>query len=540
MRPSAKRLGAFAAVLASALLTGCQPVQAIPPTAAPAPTVTPTATSAPEPMKALTMDNLIPLPVSVAETGDSFTLSRDTVIRVEPASDEMLAIGKYLADALAAAVGLDLPVEPLVGAPQPGSIVLSTANADTSLGQEGYDLTVTAETATLRAPQPEGVFRGIQTLRQLLPAEVDSAADQPAGWLLPGGVIRDQPRYPWRGVMLDVARHFRTVDDVKRVIDLMALYKLNHLHLHLTDDQGWRLMIESWPKLAEIGGSTAVDGDPGGYYTQAEYSELVEYARSRYIDIVPEIDMPGHTNAALASYPDLNCDDQSPALYTGIEVGFSSFCIDKEITYTFLDDVIGELAALTPGPYIHIGGDEAHSTPDDDYRRFVQRVQQIVQAHGKQMLGWAEIAQIDLAPDSVAQYWQGDFGSRAATQGVKVIMSPADRIYLDMKYDDSTPLGLNWAGNIDVERAYSWDPAKLFPDVGEDDILGVEAPVWTETLDNMDDLEFMVFPRLLGLAEIGWSPAEGRSWDEYRARLAVHSGRLEALGVNVYRSWMED
>ncbi|MCB0236509.1 MAG: family 20 glycosylhydrolase, partial [Anaerolineae bacterium] len=134
----------------------------------------------------------------------------------------------------------------------------------------------------------------------------------------------------WRGVMLDVARHFRTVDDVKRVIDLMALYKLNHLHLHLTDDQGWRLMIESWPKLAEIGGSTAVDGDPGGYYTQAEYSELVEYARSRYIDIVPEIDMPGHTNAALASYPDLNCDDQSPALYTGIEVGFSSFCIDKE------------------------------------------------------------------------------------------------------------------------------------------------------------------------------------------------------------------
>ena len=491
-------------------------------------------------MKALTMDNLIPLPVSVAETGDSFTLSRDTVIRVEPASDEMLAIGKYLADALAAAVGLDLPVEPLVGAPQPGSIVLSTANADTSLGQEGYDLTVTAETATLRAPQPEGVFRGIQTLRQLLPAEVDSAADQPAGWLLPGGVIRDQPRYPWRGVMLDVARHFRTVDDVKRVIDLMALYKLNHLHLHLTDDQGWRLMIESWPKLAEIGGSTAVDGDPGGYYTQAEYSELVEYARSRYIDIVPEIDMPGHTNAALASYPDLNCDDQSPALYTGIEVGFSSFCIDKEVTYTFLDDVIGELAALTPGPYIHIGGDEAHSTPDDDYRRFVQRVQSIVQAHGKQMLGWAEIAQIDLAPDSVAQYWQGDFGSRAAAQGVKVIMSPADRIYLDMKYDDSTPLGLNWAGNIDVERAYSWDPAKLFPDVGEDDILGVEAPVWTETLDNMDDLEFMVFPRLLGLAEIGWSPAEGRSWDEYRARLAVHAARLDALGVSYYRGWLED
>ncbi len=320
----------------------------------------------------------------------------------------------------------------------------------------------------------------------------------------------------------------------------MALYKLNRLHLHLTDDQGWRLMIESWPKLAEVGGSTAVNGDPGGYYSQAEYSDLVEYARSRYIDIVPEIDLPGHTNAALASYPQLNCDGKAPALYTGTEVGFSSLCIDSEITYEFLDDVIGELAALTPGPYIHIGGDEAHSTPAEDYRRFMQRVQQIVQAHGKQMLGWAEIAQIELAPGSVVQFWQGDFANRAAAQGVKLIMSPADRIYLDMKYDDSTALGLNWAGNIDVERAYSWDPAKLFPDVGEDDILGVEAPVWTETLRTMDDLEFLVFPRLLGIAEIGWSPAAGRSWDEYRQRLTGHAARLEALGVDFYRGWMED
>ena len=264
------------------------------------------------------------------------------------------------------------------------------------------------------------------------------------------------------------------------------------------------------------------------------------YARSRYIDIVPEIDIPGHTNAALASYPELNCNGVAPALYTGTEVGFSSLCIDKELTYEFLDDVIGELAALTPGPYIHVGGDEAHSTPAEDYRRFIERAQQIVQAHGKQMLGWAEIAQIDLSPGTVAQYWQGDFGSRAAAQGVKLIMSPADRSYLDMKYDDSTPLGLNWAGNIDVERAYSWDPATLLPGVGEDAVLGVEAPLWTETLDNMDDLEYMVFPRLLGLAEIGWSPAEGRSWDEYRLRLGEHAPRLEALGVNFYRGWMGD
>ena len=516
-------------LLISALVAGCVSAPATVPTSTHAsPTL--------EQTKVHHMNNLIPLPVSISEAGGTFTLTKETVIRVESSSDEMLAVGRYLAAALAAAVGIELPVEPLAGEPQPGSIVLSTADADPSLGQEGYELTISPDTVTIEAPAPAGVFYGVQTLRQLLPAAVDPAAAQPAGWLLPGGVIRDQPRYPWRGVMLDVARHFRPVDDVKRLIDLMALYKLNHLHLHLTDDQGWRLMIESWPKLAEVGGSTAVDGDPGGYYTQAEYREMVEYAGSRYIDIVPEIDMPGHTNAALASYPELNCDGQAPDLYTGIEVGFSSFCIDKELTYEFLDDVIGELAALTPGPYIHIGGDEAHSTPAADYRRFIERVQPIVQAHGKQMLGWAEIAQADLAPGTVAQYWQGDFGSRAAAQGVKVIMSPASLSYLDMKYDDTTPIGQNWAGNISVEHAYDWDPATVQPGVTEEAILGVEAPLWTETVRTMDDLEHLVFPRLLGYSEIGWSPAEGRSWDEYRQRLAAHGPRLETQGVDFYRA----
>ncbi|MEZ4767983.1 MAG: family 20 glycosylhydrolase [Caldilineales bacterium] len=383
-------------------------------------------------------------------------------------------------------------------------------------------------------------FYGVQTLRQLLPAAVDPAAAPPDSWLLPAGLVRDQPRFAWRAVMLDVARHFFPPDDIKRLIDLMALYKLNTLHLHLTDDQGWRLMIESWPKLAEHGGSTAVGGDPGGYYTQDEYRDLVAYAASRYIEVVPEIDVPGHTNAALASYPELNCDGEAKELYTGIEVGFSSLCIDKDLTYAFLDDVIGELAALVPGPYIHIGGDEAHSTPAADYRRFIERVQPIVRAHGKQMLGWAEIAQADLAPGTVAQYWRDDFGSRAAAQGVKVIISPASRSYLDMKYDDATPIGQNWAGNISVEHGYTWDPAAVQPGVGEEAILGIEAPLWTETVRTVDDLEYLVFPRLLGYAEIGWSPAKGRSWDEYRPRLEAHTERLQALGVNVYRGWIED
>jgi hexosaminidase len=316
----------------------------------------------------------------------------------------------------------------------------------------------------------------------------------------------------------------------------MAYYKLNRFHMHLSDDQGWRLAINSWPNLATYGGSTQVGGGSGGYYTQAEYAEIVAYAQSRYITVIPEIDMPGHTNAALASYAELNCDGKAPPLHTGTEVGFSSLCIDKEITFAFVEDVIREIAALTPGPYLHVGGDETHATSAVDYVQFIDRVQAIVQAHGKQMVGWEEIAQSDLLPSSVAQHWHSDQARTAAQQGAKVIMSPASRTYLDMKYDPSTPLGLNWAGTIDVKEAYTWDPATQVSGVSESDVLGVEAALWSETLQTIEDVEFMAFPRLPGCAEIGWSPETGRNWDEYRIRLAAHGPRLTAMGVNFYRS----
>jgi hexosaminidase len=494
------------------------------------------------------MNPIIPLPASIVETGAAFTLTDNMAIAVDPGSDELAAIGAYLAGWLGAAFGHEVPVV-ASAAPPAGAIALTLAGADPALGEEGYQLTVTPGGVAIAAQRPSGLFYGVQTLRQLLPAELESGVRQVgnlpqvanlSNWTIPTLEIRDVPRYAWRGMMLDVARHFAPggVDDVKRVVDLLALYKLNRLHLHLTDDQGWRLMIESWPRLAEYGGSTAVDGDPGGYFTQAEYAELVAYAASRYVDIVPEIDLPGHTNAALAAYPELNCDGVAPDLYTGIEVGFSSLCIDKEITYQFVDDVVRELAALTPGPFIHVGGDEAHSTPDADYTAFMTRVQEIVRSHGKQMLAWEEAARIDLAPGSAVQHWHSDMAARAAKQGAQVIMSPAAHAYLDMKYDDSTALGLNWAGNISVEKAYAWDPTTMQPGIPEEAILGVEAPLWAETVRTMDDLEYLVFPRLLGIAEIGWSPAAGRSWDEYRQRLAGHAARLEALGVNFYRGWM--
>jgi hexosaminidase len=336
----------------------------------------------------------------------------------------------------------------------------------------------------------------------------------------------DTPRYEWRGVMLDVARHFFCVDEVKRFIDVIARYGLNRLHLHLTDDQGWRIEIESWPRLAEVGGLSAVGGGPGGWYTQDEYAQLVAFAAARGVVVVPEIDLPGHVNAALVAYPELAPPDYSPAPYTGTDVGFSSLDTMSERTYEFVDEVVREVAALTPGPYFHIGGDEAAATVG--YTRFVERVGEIVQRHGKRLVGWEEVAQAKLPPGSIVQHWKDrKLAERAIAQGASLIMSPGSRTYFDMKYDPTTVLGTTWAGYVGVRDAYEWDPG---------DVLGVEAAVWTETLETFADVELMAFPRLLALAEVAWSPAEQRDWQDFRVRLAEHEPQLAALGVNFFRS----
>jgi hexosaminidase len=335
--------------------------------------------------------------------------------------------------------------------------------------------------------------------------------------------------------MLDVARHFFGVEEVKRYIDLIAQYKMNRLHLHLTDDQGWRVAIKSWPRLTEFGGRTQVGGGGGGYYTQEQYKEVVEYARDRYVTIVPEIEAPGHTNAALASYAELNSSEEAPALYEGTQVGFSTLWINSEITYQFLEDVIRELAALTPTPYIHIGGDESHSTPEDEYKKFIRRFQEIVISHGKTTIGWSEIGNAQVLPGTIIQHWVGAAYQEAKQQGAKIILSPANRTYLDMKYDASTPLGLDWAGLISVKDSYDWEPGSYMQGLEESDILGIEAPLWTETILTLKDIEYMAFPRLLSIAELAWSP-KGGHWEEYRQRLAAHGKRLEAMDVNFFRS----
>jgi hexosaminidase len=485
---------------------------------------------------------LIPVPRSVeGRRGAEFIVTANTKILVPPGDERVAWIGRYVADLIGVAAGPDpLKVE-IAGesAVEAGAIRLRLEKLEQG-GEEAYELIVAPEGVTIAANQPAGLFYGVQTFRQLLPPFVDYGAVRPESARVlraPGARIADHPRFVWRGAMLDVSRHFFSVDEVKRYIDLMSLYKLNRLHLHLADDQGWRIEVPSWPNLATYGGSTEVGGGPGGYYTQQQYSDLVAYARQRFIIIVPEIDMPGHTNAALASYAQLNCNGVAPALYTGTDVGFSAFCVDKELTYNFIDDVVREIAAITPGPYFHVGGDEVKTLSPAQYVKFIERVQTIVRAHGKQMIGWDEIAPVRLAPDSIVQHWRPD-GSLgpAIKQGAKIIMSPANKAYLDMKYHPETVLGLSWAAYINVDDAYTWDPARVSRDVPESAIVGVEAPLWSETLADIRDIEFMAFPRLAIIAEVGWSPADSRAWGEFRRRLGAQGPRWTALGVNFYRS----
>lgn len=480
---------------------------------------------------------LIPLPVSMESTGNYFQLRHDIKIYVEEGNEAVADAGEYLASLLYPATRFDLKVESTPRPPVKGHIYLHLDVEDASLGDEGYLLEITDSYIELAAREPAGLIMGIATLRQLLPDDIESDSLRDIAWMIPTGMIRDFPEYKFRSAMLDVARHFIQPEDLLRFIDYMAMYKFNRLHLHLSDDQGWRIEILSWPRLTEYGSTTQVGGGEGGFYTQEEYRKIVEYAAQRNIMVIPEIDMPGHTNAALASYPELTCDGVAPDLYTGIEVGFSTLCTTKENVYKFVDDVVRELAAITPGDYFHIGGDESLITPLEEYISFIDRVQKIVESHGKKVIGWDEISHASLIPHSLVQYWADvENAQRAIAQGAKVIMAPARKAYMDMQYDSTSRIGLHWAAYIEVDEAYQWDPAELEPGISREDIIGIEAALWTETVADLKDIEYLIFPRMPGYAEIGWSPSEKQDWNTYKDRLIRHLRRLDLMGIGYYQS----
>lgn len=435
----------------------------------------------------------------------------------------------------------------------------ATHIADASHSAEGYALDVRADGVRIASGGPAGAFYAERTLAQLM------SFDE-AGAFLPAVAIRDAPRFAYRGVMLDVARHFHSVETVEAVIDRAASLKFNALHLHLTDDHGWRIELQSHPELTLTGSSTSVGGDPGGFYTHDDYRRIVSYAADRHMIVVPEIDLPGHTHALGLSHDELVADpvitehirevtrDYGGELpergtpYTALAVGFSSLRADAPGLERFLREVLGEVASLTPGPFLHFGGDEALGTSDEDYRAMAELASRIVADTGKTPVAWHEAGAADVAPGTVGQYWGfvaprdgHDERLRAlVARGGRAILSPADAVYLDMKYDEGTPAGLVWAdGPTSVERSYSWDPAAIIPGLDERDILGVEAALWTETIPDLATIDTMAFPRVASAAEAGWSPPAGspeRTWESFRRRVGGLGPAWSDAGISFSRS----
>ncbi|WP_239004070.1 beta-N-acetylhexosaminidase [Nocardia panacis] len=494
------------------------------------------------------LGDVLPIPAQVhPDSNADYTLSEDDSIAADPGAE--LPAG-LLADLLRTPTGFRLPVVPAQGSIASGIALTLNKNADSALGEQGYRMTV-GKGITIAANGAAGLFNGVATLRQLFGHEIETDTREPGPWKVAGGTIVDYPRFAYRGAMLDVSRRFRPKTEVLRYLDDLARYKMNYLQLHLTDDQGWRLRIDKWPLLTDIGSKYEVGGGPGGYYTKADYAEIIAYAAGRGITIIPEIDGPGHTNAAQSVYPELNCDGKAVPARNDISVGYSSFCVHSEATYAFLDDVIAEVAAMTPGPYIHIGGDEARATTPQDYRTYVDRVLPIVTKYHKIPIGWHEITKSDkLSAPTIAQYWgttgdpsgTGDAAQEAARmieaakKGVPVILSPANRSYLDMKYTPQTKRGLMWAAYIEIDAAYDWDPGTYLKGVDEKAILGVAAPQFSESMTSLTDVRYMAFPRLTATAELGWSPAATHDWEGFKRRLAEHARFWETGGIPYYRS----
>jgi hexosaminidase len=530
---------------------------------------------------------IVPLPVSV--TAGSGTFSLAPTARIVASTSAASPIATALAAILRPSTGYPLPTA--TGAAQPGDITLTIGDPGTLTGdpdQEGYQLAVTATGVTITAPTTHGLFNGVQSLRQLFPATVESPLVQSGPWAVPVVTIDDFPRYTYRGVMLDIARHYESPATAKKFIDQVSVYKVNVLHLHVADDQAFRIAINGFPNLTELGstGSVGTQGrvsDPGGYWTQQDYKDVVAYATAHFMTVIPEVDTPGHTNAIINSeygdtgnpllngHPqDINCSTNNPPKwnYTGA-VGYSALCPESDNTWTILTAIITQLSAMSPGPYYNMGGDEVNvpAYSGSQYNHLVEQEAGIVNGLGKTAMGWADISSANLPAGTINQYWQTAGGTSggastyrvAVNKGLPIVMSPANHTYLDMAYVQTgsgasrvrapgSPYAQTWAcgSGCDIDQFYNWDPANYVqgtstvPLTKTPNIIGVEAPVWTETLTNLDQLDYQVFPRLPATAELGWSPAATRTsttspaYTDFIQRLAAQGARWNYAGVKFY------
>lgn len=466
------------------------------------------------------------VPVRVVPEPASLTVPKGPGAVVRSVS----AAGGPAATALAGSLAKTLHVPGGDDPDAPGDGVLLKLDPHAGTGAEGYTLTSGPGGVVVTAADSAGLFYGVQTLQQLLPA----APRVPVA--VPAVKISDAPRYPYRGLMLDVVRHFFPVADVEHVIDLMAEYKLNYLHLHLTDDQGWRIQIPQLPRLTEVGSSTSVGGDPGGYYTLDDYKAIVAYAAARHVTVVPEIESPGHVSAALTAYPDLGCPGDGPFhLQTVTATKFTRIC-PSHATTEFLNQVFATLASVTPGPYLHTAGDEAATLSKDQYTTLTQTAVQAVRKAGKQPIAWEDATASGAA---VLQVWHPrNQNPPTLPNGVPVILSPADHVYFDQKYAADSPLGLHWTSFVTTQSAYDWDPATLLGAraAPQHPVRGVEATIFTDTTRTLQQLEIMLLPRLPAAAEAAWTPQNRRQWPDFRVRLAAQAPRWAAQGL----AWTRD
>lgn len=497
--------------------------------------------------------NIIPQPARLSLSEGSFILQPATCIQVSP---DARSIGEYLSNLLP----FDLQVQDKTGlAPTPNRILITTDGFEPLASHEGYRLAISPSEITLKSAQPSGLFYGVQTLRQLLSQKDHS---------FPSLVIEDWPRFPWRGLMLDVGRHLFPMDFIKRLIDTMALHKFNTLHWHLTEDQGWRIEIKKYPRVTEIGAYRSaspypaerdrLDGIPyGGFYTQEQVREIVAYSASRFITIVPEIEMPGHSVAALASYPELGCTGGPYKVrpFWGIEEDV--YCAGNEQTFVFLQNVLDEVMALFPGEFIHIGGDECpkirwqncpkcQSAIRDNHLQdehelqsyFIRRIEAYLNQKGRRLIGWDEILEGGLAPNASVMSWRGiQGGIDAARQGHNVVMTPTDSCYFDYYYtEDFSQEPPAIGGVIPLEKVYSFEPIPAELSLEEAKlILGAQGNLWTEYISTPELAEYMLHPRAAALSEVVWSPEELRNYPDFLERLKVFLPLLDDLKVN-YRA----
>ena len=512
--------------------------------------------------------SIVPMPAFMEPAEGAFLLDESVSVAVTTEDPEAIRVATDWAERVRLSSYLSLPFAQPEGEGQ----VVFHLDPELAIEAEGYELTVTREGIFLRAADAAGLFYGAQTLRQLVPAAVERGGRDPGGvdavWTIPAVHIEDAPRFGYRGLHLDVARHFFPVTFIKRYLDLMALYKFNRFHWHLTEDQGWRIEIQQYPRLTEVGAwrDGTLNGhyrnEPhqfdgvryGGYYTQDEIREVVAYAAARHITIIPEIEMPGHSSAALAAYPELGCTPGPFEVQQKWGVFEDIYC-PKEETFAFLENVLTEVMELFPGELIHIGGDEAPKAAwekselaqevmqreglADEHELqsyFIRRIERFLNANGRRLVGWDEIVEGGLSPTATLMFWrQWNTAAleQAAAQGNDLIMTPNSTLYFDHVQGDPDHEPLSIGGLTTLEDVYAYEPVpESYSAEQARHVLGAQANVWTEYIETPQKVEYMAYPRALALAEVVWTAKDRRDWSSFQARLPAQLLRLRTMGVN--------